>query len=117
MAASRDRFDGSTVPGALTMGEGRRDDTPAPGKRWLAWVLLAALMGGALFASPSLAAAGPAPLDPELFRAAALSREAEQLKGAKRFDEAIPLARRAMAAWEKVVGKGHPRFAVSINEL
>ena len=49
--------------------------------------------------------------------AEALNAEVERLYEAGRYDEAIPLAVRALAISEKVLGPEHPQVALSLNNL
>src|SRR5712691_9667985 len=46
-----------------------------------------------------------------------LTKRVEQLYGQDRYDEAIPLAARALAIREKVLGPEHPDTAQSLNIL
>jgi tetratricopeptide (TPR) repeat protein len=49
--------------------------------------------------------------------AGALYEKAAELLRAGRFSEAMPLAQRALAIWEKALGPGHPDFAIALNNL
>jgi tetratricopeptide (TPR) repeat protein len=49
--------------------------------------------------------------------AAALNKRLVELYQAGKFSEAMPLAQRALAIWEKALGPDHPDVATSLNNL
>jgi hypothetical protein len=52
-----------------------------------------------------------------LGEAEALNRQVVQLYNQGRYGEAIPLAEKALAIWEKALGPDHPDVAPSLNNL
>ncbi|HTN85194.1 MAG TPA: CHAT domain-containing tetratricopeptide repeat protein [Sorangium sp.] len=61
--------------------------------------------------APAAAASGP------LEEAEQLNGRAVELEQAGRYDEAIPLARRALELRERALGSEHPHVAISLNNL
>ena len=60
---------------------------------------------------------GPAYTQQELNEAKELDERAGELYRGGRYAEAIPLAQKALALWEKAQGPDHPAVATSLNNL
>jgi len=76
-------------------------------------LMLMLAVGGAWW----VAAVGVSAQPDELEEAKRLNREVNQLYGAGRYDEALPLAERALALREKALGAEHAAVAQSLNNV
>lgn len=53
----------------------------------------------------------------ELEKANKLNQQVFELSEQGKYEEAIPLAERALSIWQKVLGGDHPDVAISLNNL
>ncbi|HEY0098903.1 MAG TPA: tetratricopeptide repeat protein [Pyrinomonadaceae bacterium] len=84
------------------------------GRSWRVYAMLLALtLGGAWWVAVGRVSAQTDDLE----EAKRLNREVVRLHGAGRYDEAVPLAERALAIREKALGAEHPAVAQSLNSL
>jgi TonB family protein len=85
----------------------------------VAFVITVACAGfGQNPSEPAPASAGkPATASPELAEARKLSEQAAGLHNKKMYDEALPLAKQALALREKAVGPDHELIATSLNNI
>jgi MYXO-CTERM domain-containing protein len=79
-------------------------------RRWIRAAAAAVLGVALLAAAPGAPRAQPA-------EAERLSDEAAALKDQGRYAQAIPVAERALALWEKALGPDHPRVATALVNL
>lgn len=85
------------------------------GKKYSIWAVT--LVGAIALLSTLTTTVAVAVPDPEFTAAHQLEDRVEELKAAGKYNEAIGLAQRAIAIWEKVLGKEHQRVATSLSAL
>jgi CHAT domain-containing protein/Tfp pilus assembly protein PilF len=89
--------------------------------RWRAWRVLIAMILGVSAAGPALGAAPDEKAYPtaseDMEEAKRLTADAERLYAQGKYDQALPLAQRALAVREKALGPDHPDVATSLNDL
>ena len=91
-------------------------------QKLLSWSITVAMTLGLLVNIPKQVVGQAQPTQsnqqsPELQEAEKLNQQVEQLYQQGKYAEAIPLAEKALAIQEKVLGKEHPDVATSLNNL
>ncbi len=90
-------------------------------RRWPGWMVVIAVVSGVALAGSAEGAGphgkAPAAASKELEEAKRLAADADRLEKGGQYDEAIPLAQRALAIREKALGPDHPDVAASLDAL